>query len=224
MLFKKYKYDERLQKLENKLNNTERIDGFTTTEPVRLFRQNEKISRNVDLVNDFRNLHRLTHIRFERFIRKVFKLGGYYSEGTDKYDNGSDLILCKDQNVFFIQIKGKKTENNIIDKNDFIKEDDVYKYTDKLKDVKSKAFIANTYFTENAIKILEKNNFEIIDLEKLYVLIARILPELIAAAYMSVDELEKCPTCNKHLCLCHAYGDFYGCTSYPACNYRKKKS
>ncbi|MCH5296054.1 MAG: restriction endonuclease [Ruminococcus sp.] len=211
------KYKQTIRDLEDKLEKSENAKN------AKLFQQKKDISKNFGLVNDFKNLHQLTDIRFENFIRKVFKFGGYYNEGTDKYDNGSDLILSKEQNVFFIQIKGRKTKNNIIDKNDFIKEDDVYKYTNKLNDVKNKVFITNTYFTENAIKILEKNNFEIIDLEKLYILIAQVLPELIAAAYMSVDGLEKCPNCNKHMCLCHSYGDFYGCTSYPYCNYRKKK-
>ncbi len=176
-----------------------------------------------DLVNDFLNLHNLVDRKLESFILNILKISGYYAEKTSKFDNGSDIIANKDDVSYFIQIKGKKIKNNLIDKNDFIKEEQVLKYTHKLPESGNKVFITNSYYTENAKKFLLENKFEVIDLEKLYQLIAQVLPELIAAAYMSVDGLEKCPECHKHKCLCHHNGDFYGCVNYPQCHYTENK-
>lgn len=204
----KKRLQEKCDRLENELNSYKKP----------LLKPDKDITPS--MIKDFKNMHKLTDKKFEKFMKSILESAGFHTEGTDEYDNGVDLVASKDKITYFIQIKGRNNQGNVLDKNYFIKEEDVSKYPHKLNNCSQKVFITNTYFTKNAIRLLNDNNFEMIDLEKLYKLIAQLAPELIAMAYMSVDGLEKCPNCNKHKCLCHSYGgEFYGCSNYPNCEY-----
>lgn len=221
MLFGKGKEKKQLEKnlteAQNRIEELQRkiplLENYKAINP--------KLSK---LAEDVINLPTLVDIPFENFLEKIFNSPGYSVERTKKYDNGTDLIVTKNKIEYFIQAKGHTVKNNLITYAEMNDTSVINKYINKAKEHQNFVIITNTYFSEKAKEIAEENNIELIDLKKLYFLIAKLQPMLMAEVITRLDNLENCKKCNNHKLIRinpKTHEEFYGCSNYPYCNYKE---
>lgn len=211
--------EEQLRLKEIELNKREQ--ELQNNVPLFQYETNESIN----LINDIINLPILVNKNLEKFLAQIFELSGYSVQPTDTFENGIDLIITKNATTWFIQVKGRTIKNNLLTYDEMIKEDIISKYVGKLQNYNNVVIIANTYFTSKAKIIAKNNNIELINLENLYTLIAKLQPELMADAYLRMDGLAKCPKCGHHKIKGKfnkpPFREFYGCEKYPNCDYKE---
>lgn len=212
----------------NKISNTTGILSLNTNSDI-----------NTDMIYTLMNLDSLNNSsisknmwgqKFENFLASLFEHAGYKVEKTSeagKPDNGIDLIIEKDNEKIAIQAKNYRVDGVYsIDKaivQNFIGAIEVR------KDITSGAIITTHFFTDNAVtlhnNLSEANKkVELIDREKLYFLILKLYPELLAKAFFEKDVkmLPKCPICGS-IAIKKRFNKekkqtFYGCIRYPSCD------
>ncbi|MGN0551631.1 MAG: restriction endonuclease [Acutalibacteraceae bacterium] len=163
---------------------------------------------------------------FEWFLYYLFLHAGYKvyklsQEGRD--DDKKDLIIELDGTKIAIQSKNYRLDGtNIVDK------DIVTSFAGAIEgedDISCGVVITTHFFTQNAIewcKRKEGKPIKLIDRKKLPLLIAKLYPELLAAAYYEKDtaDMGRCKKCgsitiNKNN---KKTGEtFKGCVRYPNC-------
>ena len=211
----------------------------TISEKTGILSSNTNCDIDTELIDTLMNLDNLNNLsvpknmwgqKFENFLASLFKHAGYKVEKTSeagKPDNGIDLIIEKDNEKIAIQAKNYRIDGVYsIDKaivQNFIGAIEVR------KDITSGAIITTHFFTDNAVtlhnNLSEANKkVELIDREKLYSLILKLYPELLAKAFFEkdVNMLPKCPICGsiaiKKKIDYEKKQTFYGCVKYPSCN------
>lgn len=94
--------------------------------------------------------------------------------------------------------------------------------------LKKPVLLQQLFFSENAQKIAKQEKMELIDGKKLYYLIAKIRPELLAEAYFERLGYIKCPECRSGILKLKKNNKvqnsfpFIGCTNFPKCKHSMK--
>lgn len=150
---------------------------------------------------------------FELFLGDLFRISGYEVEVTQlRRDGGVDLYVRKDGNTFVIQAKKCKLGLTGING---VRE--VRELGGVLKPGEKGVFITLNYFSPDAKAYAEEYGIELIDKEKLIMLIAQLQPMLLAKAYYEkiIEDFPRCPKCGS--VMVKKNGRFWGCVNYPEC-------
>lgn len=173
------------------LNNESDFIGIPTKK-VALFSKDE-----VDLIlHPPIGANKKLNRKFTEIIAKLFQSQGYKILNTDGFkDNGGDLRVEKNSNIFAIQIK----HINITANNQNIKPTDIKNFyaTKKLTHADNLIFLTTGYFSKYCFQTAQDLGIELIDREKLFELFAQFSPTLISqiAYRYSLEELPSCPSC-----------------------------
>ncbi|WP_160679524.1 restriction endonuclease [Clostridium sp. C8-1-8] len=154
-------------------------------------------------------IDRLSGEDFEEYLAVKFKALGYKVKLTPvTADYGADLVLKKDKEKIVVQAKRYSSKVGVEAVQQVVAS---MKYYDADKSI----VITNNYFTENA-KILAKcNSVELLDRKYLYQLL-----EMDSKFRTRYEDKKLCPRCGAKLVVREGkYGKFYGCESYPNCNF-----
>lgn len=172
--------------------------------------------------------------RFEWFLYHLFKHAGYKVEKVSRVgesDDKIDLIVEKGDARIAIQAK-----NYRLDGSNSVSVDVVQSFSGSIenrKDITAGAVITSHFFTEPAIewctkKIgIDNKQVELIDRERLYLLIAKLYPELLSKVYFENDikNMPKCSACGS-IRIKKSYRENeetkekefgFGCVRFPKC-------
>ena len=174
------------------------------------FRKSKQWHSDRELINYLKGL---SSREFEEYIASLFDALGYESKVVGKaHDGGVDVVAKKDGDEVYIQCKKyNKGKVNVHDVRDFV---------GAIAGRVSKGyFITTSIFTLDAIKYSENQPIELIDGKKLieYILLAE------NKGWKMKEERNVCPQCGGDLVRRKGkFGEFYGCSKYPKCDYIKK--
>lgn len=209
-------------------NDNEEEIGLLSPKPETIDRSSLMLASLLDL--DFLNNKNipmeLWGQQFEIFLSELFKHDGYKVEKLSKAgcsDGGIDLILEKGRQRIAVQAKNYRLTSFYNIGVDIVRA--FSGVIENRKDITSGAIITSTFFTEAAVDGSKNTNkkIELINREDLFVLVARIYPELMASAYFELDtqDIPRCNICGS-LTLRKKSPDpdkkwFYGCIHFPKC-------
>jgi restriction system protein len=151
---------------------------------------------------------------FEFLMFTWFKKQGYSAvlTGGGGADGGIDIKLTKDGKLYLVQCKHYKVYKVSVT---IVREFFGIMTAEKAA---GGYIVTSGRFTNEAISFAHKNNINLIDGRELIAILDESdLPK------PTVSELEsKCPKCGSDLTeRSGKYGKFYGCSTYPACDYTK---
>lgn len=157
-------------------------------------------------------------IEFEHFLKHHFEALGYNVKETNATnDYGADLLLKSFNKIIVVQAKRYKANVGIKAIQEICAAVPYFKATKGI-------VVTNSHFTKNAIQLAKANNIELIDREKLSIIMNS--HKLIESAnnIIKVTSVNKvCPLCKHTLKIINGkYGKFLGCSNYPKCTFKRK--
>ncbi|MBN4074416.1 restriction endonuclease [bacterium AH-315-E09] len=159
-------------------------------------------------------------VEFENFLLAHYRALGYRGKITaTSNDYGADLIIRKSDEVVAVQAKRYSSKIGIKAVQEIIGSLRYY-------NADSGVVITNNYFTKNAIELAKANDVELIDRNKLVQIMRQNSTKKIADEIVTTtNKTKNCPICGKKIITRHGkYGNFFGCSNYPKCNFTRKNT
>jgi len=181
------------------------------------FEQHEKMKKLRYLSSGMSSIDMMEGVEFEEFLKYLYEELGYRAELTqNSHDKGVDLILYKDGKKGIVQAKRYKGSVGI---------DAVREIVTAIKIVGADYayVVTNSRLTSGAVEAARANDVMLIDRTELKKLMKKAgMKEKAEDIIKATISENKCPKCESELKLRHSkYGDFYGCSNYPKCDFTR---
>lgn len=159
--------------------------------------------------------------QFEHYLATLFKESGYSVKVTaSRGDFGADLILNKDGKKIGLQAKRYAKPVGVKAVQEIIAAATYYKTSESW-------VVATNSFTKSAKELAQAAGVKLIDKNKLIEMILKMNPAANKISSKTLNSIKpkdiRCKLCGGTMTVRSGkHGNFYGCNSYPQCNYTKK--